>query len=61
MNNAEKAITGKVVEKAEINGYGIRLTMNDGTVFDYDATDAGMSMWDIWNTADTPQTDCGWK
>jgi len=57
MNNAEKAITGKVVEKAEINGYGIRLTMNDGTVFDYDATDAGMSMWDIWNTADTPQDE----
>jgi len=60
MNNAEKAITGKVIEKAEIDGYGIRLTMSDGTVFDYDATDAGMSMWGIWNKADTPQTDCGW-
>jgi hypothetical protein len=47
MNDVERHIEGKTIRKAEVDGFGIRLHLSDGTVFDYDASDGGHSLWEI--------------
>ena len=36
-------LKGKIVEKAEITGYGVFIRFTDGTEFDYCASDGGYS------------------
>ena len=40
-------LIGKTIVDAEVDGYGIKLTFDDGSVFDYEATDGGYSGWEI--------------
>ena len=41
----EEKLKGKVIIDAEITGYGVTLKLNDGTVFEYEASDGGYSVW----------------
>jgi len=43
----KKAIIGKKVVDLDINGFGIRLSLDDGTVLDYESSDGGYSCWGI--------------
>lgn len=43
----KKAIIGKRVVDLDINGFGIRLSLDDGTVLDYESSDGGYSCWGI--------------
>lgn len=47
-NDAEKFLMGKTIVKAEVGGYGIKLTFDNNYVFDYDASDGGYSCWEIY-------------
>lgn len=38
---------GKTIVCSKISGYGIYMEFSDGTTFYYDATDGGMSCWEI--------------
>ena len=46
MSNNKKLI-GKTIVWAEINGFGIKLEFNDGSVLDYSSSDNGYSCWEI--------------
>lgn len=45
----KKAIIGKKVVDLDINGFGIRLLLDDGTVLDYESSDGGYSCWEIYS------------
>lgn len=47
MNKTEEALTGRTITKAEVDGYGITLELDDGKTFFYDASDGGYSMWEV--------------
>ena len=47
MNEAEEALVARTILKAEVDGAGIRLVLDNGTTFDYDASDGGCSLWEI--------------
>lgn len=47
MNDAENALIGAVIIDAEVDGYRIRLVLDNGKTFYYEATDGGYSCWDI--------------
>lgn len=47
MNEAEEALVARTILKAEVDGFGIRLVLDNGTMFDYDASDGGCSLWEI--------------
>ena len=51
MSDIEKAITGKTIKTAEINGFRVQLTFDDGTTFDYDASDGGYSSYCLYDTS----------
>ena len=38
-------LMGKTIKHAEVNGFGIILVFNDGTQFEYSASDGGYSSW----------------
>ena len=48
MNKTEEALTGRTITKAEVDGYGIVLELDDGMTFLYDASDCGYSTWEIY-------------
>lgn len=37
---------GKTVVAVEVDGFGVNIEFNDGTVFVYGASDGGYSLWD---------------
>lgn len=47
MNSDEKKLVGRTIVKAEVNGYEVTLTLDDGTIFHYDASDGGMSFYEF--------------
>ena len=47
MNDVENKLIGKTIKTAEVNGYGIYIEFDDGSTFQYDATDGGYSSYDI--------------
>lgn len=49
MNIAETELLYQRIVGAEIDGFGIRLTLENGCVFDYEASDNGYSSWEIRN------------
>ena len=42
-----KWLEGKKIIKADVNGNGITLVLDDNSVFEYDASDGGYSCWEI--------------
>lgn len=52
MNDAEKFLVGETIVKAEVGGYGIKLTFENNYVFDYDASDGGYSCWEIYKESE---------
>lgn len=49
LTETEKALIGKKIINADVSGYGIRLELDDGSIFEYDASDGGYSSWEISN------------
>lgn len=47
MNDVETKLIGKTIKTAEVNGYGIHIEFDDGSIFHYDATDGGYSSYGI--------------
>lgn len=47
MNKAETELLYQRIVGAEIDGFGIRLTLENGCVFNYEASDGGYSLWEI--------------
>jgi len=45
----EKQLIGRTIVKADVDGFGIRLVLDDGSRFEYDASDGGYSSWEIEN------------
>ena len=43
-------LSGRTIKEARVTGYGIDLVLDDGSVFEYDASDGGYSCWDFRNT-----------
>lgn len=40
-------LLGKEIIGASVDGFGVELTLSDGTVFNYEASDGGMSTWSV--------------
>lgn len=47
VRKTKEALEGKTIVSAEVDGYGIELTLDDGNTFFYSATDGGYSSWDF--------------
>ena len=47
MNKTEEALIGRTITKAEVDGYGITLELDDGMTFLYGASDGGYSTWEV--------------
>ena len=47
MNDIEKQLTGRKIVKASVDGFSVELTLDDGSVFEYDASDGGYSLYEI--------------
>lgn len=47
MSETEEALVARTILKAEVDGFGVRLVLDNGTTFDYDASDGGCSLWEI--------------
>lgn len=47
MNEAEEALVARTILKAEVDGFAVRLVLDNGTTFEYDASDGGYSLWEI--------------
>lgn len=45
-----KNLIGKTVIEVNIDGYEVHIKFSDGTEFDYYASDAGYSSWEIINS-----------
>ena len=43
-------LIGKTIVTAEVNGFGITLVFDDGSVFNYSASDGGYSTYDFTNS-----------
>lgn len=43
-----KMLEGKTIKRAEINGYEITMDFDDGTTFNYLATDGGYSHYNLY-------------
>lgn len=44
----KKDLINKTISEVEIDGFGIRITTTDGLILDYEASDGGYSLWDIF-------------
>ena len=42
-----KALIGKTITNAEVDGFGIVLYFDDNTIFDYNASDGGYSSYEL--------------
>lgn len=52
MTDAEKFLVGRKIAKAEVDGFGIKLTFENGDVFEYTASDGGYSLLDMYKGGD---------
>ena len=43
----EKALIGKTITNAIVNGYEVVLCLDDDTIFNYDASDGGYSSYEL--------------
>lgn len=43
-------LIGKTILSAEVDGFGIALVFDDGSVFNYSASDGGYSTYDFTNS-----------
>ena len=43
----EKALIGKTINSAIVNGYEVVLCFDDDTIFNYDASDGGYSSYEL--------------
>ena len=43
-------LIGKTILSAEVDGFGIALVCDDGSVFNYSASDGGYSTYDFTNS-----------
>ena len=50
----EEKVKGKIIIEAEITGYGVTLKLNDGTVFEYESSDGGYSVWN-WRESENKE------
>lgn len=48
----EKDMIGKRIEKIEVNGYVVRIVLEDGTCLDYMSSDGGYSSWNVYKVCD---------
>ena len=55
MNKTEEALTGRTIAKAEVDGYGIVLELDDGITFLYDASDGGYSAWEVYEDGESDE------
>lgn len=44
---SSERLVGRKIVKADVDGYGIELTLDDGSVFIYNATDGGYSSYEF--------------
>ena len=49
LTETEKTLIGKKIVSADVSGYSIKLELDDGSIFIYDASDGGYSSWEITN------------
>ncbi len=42
---SSERLIGRKIVKADVNGYGIELILDDGSIFLYDASDGGYSTY----------------
>ena len=47
MNKEEKELVGKRIIRASVDGFSIKLTFEDKSIFEYDASDGGYSRYAI--------------
>ena len=47
VSDAEKFLIGKTIIEAKVDGFGIRLKLEDGSIFEYEASDGGYSLWEM--------------
>lgn len=52
-----KGLIGQTIIDAEVDGHGIVLTLNNGTVFHYFASDAGYSTYVIYEIGKDDEQD----
>ena len=52
MSDAEKFLIGKTIIEAKVDGFGIRLKLEDGSIFEYEASDGGYSLWEMMGEQD---------
>lgn len=45
---SETDLIGKTITEISIDGYGVLMTVDDGTTLYYDASDGGYSAWEIY-------------
>ena len=43
----KEALEGRRIVKAEVDGFVVRLVLDDNSVFDYEASDGGYSCWEL--------------
>ena len=43
-------LRGRTIKKAKVTGHGIDLVLDDGSIFEYNASDGGYSSWGFRNT-----------
>ena len=43
-------LIGKTILAAEVDGFGIKLVFDDGSIFNYSASDGGYSTYDFTNS-----------
>lgn len=58
-----ESLIGKTIVSADVDGYGIELTFDDGNTFLYSPSDGGYSTWDFsdWTDEDWEsfeETEC---
>lgn len=59
MDNTNEKLIGKTIKEADIDGFGVYLTFEDGSAFEYNASDGGYSryayhkaLWEEWLDTD---------
>lgn len=45
----DKKLVGRTIKEIQLNGYEIRITFVDETIFIYEASDGGYSCWSFIN------------
>ena len=51
-------LRGKTIVDADVNGGGIRLTLSDGSVLDYNSSDGGYSSWELLDGTRVQKRKC---